>query len=268
MVKKLTPKPDIFRPKEISKNLKTKIIGKKILFFKKIPSTNLYAKQLIRENIEEGTIVVADVQTHGLGRKNRFWHSPAGGLWFSVVLYPHIPIEKGMLITMASSISVAQAFEEITGLVPEVKWPNDLLLNGKKVCGILTEIDADLNKINYIIVGIGINVNNDIDEELKEIAISLKQEAGFKISRVKLLRYILRHLDINYNKLILRDFDSIRELWLSYSNIIGRKIQVEDENIITKGVVIDIDDSGYIILETDSGKVRIVSGDVKYLKNF
>lgn len=265
MVKKLTPKPDILRSEEITKNLKTRLIGKKVLFFKKITSTNLYAKQLVKDYIQEGTIVVADVQTHGLGRKNRFWHSPAGGLWFSVVLYPHIPTDKGMLITMASSVSVAQAFKEITGLNPEVKWPNDLLLNGKKVCGILTEIDADINKINYIIVGIGINVNNDIDEELKEIAISLKQEVGSKISRVKLLRSILQHLDSNYNKLIFGEFESIRDAWLSYSSIIGRKIQVEDEKNVTKGVVIDIDDGGYIILKTDSGMIRIISGDVKYL---
>ena len=265
MVKKLTPKPDILSPEEITKNLKTKIIGKKIYYFKKIPSTNLYTKQLVREYAEEGTIVIADDQTHGLGRKNRLWHSPTGGLWFSVVLYPHIPTDKGMLITMASSVSVAQAVEEIIGLNTEVKWPNDLILNGKKVCGILTEIDAEMDKINYIIVGIGINVNNDIDEELKEIAISLKQETGSDISRAKLLRSILQHLDLNYNKLILGDFDSIREEWLSYSSIIGREIQMEDDKIVTKGVVIDIDESGYIILETDSGTIRIVSGDIKYL---
>lgn len=265
MEKKLTPKFDFLSPEEITNTLKTKIIGKKIQFFKKIPSTNLYAKQLVKDNIEEGTVIVADVQTHGLGRKNRLWHSPAGGLWFSVVLYPHIPAHRGMLITMASSISVAQAFKKITGISPEVKWPNDLLINGKKVCGILTEIDAGLDKINYIIVGIGINVNNDIDEELSEIAISLKQVTNSKISRIKLLRYILQHLDLNYNKIILGNFDSIRKVWLSCSNIIGRKIQVEDENIVTKGIVVDIDDSGYIILDIGSDNIRIVSGDIKYL---
>ena len=265
MVKKVTPKSDILSPEEISKNLKTKIIGKKVYFFKKIPSTNLYAKQLVKDYIEEGTIVVTDVQTHGRGRKNRFWHSPMGGLWFSVVLYPHIPTDKGMLITMVSSISVAQAIKKITGLNPEIKWPNDLLINGKKVCGILTEIDADLDKINHIIIGIGINVNNDINEDLKEIAISLKQEVGFNISRVKLLRSILQYLDLNYDRLNFGDFNYIREIWLSYSNVIGRNILVEDESILTKGVVIDIDDSGYIILKTHSGKIRILSGDVKYL---
>jgi len=265
MEKKLTPKLDILNPEEITNNLKTKIIGKKIYFLKKITSTNLFAKQLVKDKIGEGTVIVADVQTHGLGRKNRPWHSPAGGLWFSVVLYPHIPADRGMLITMASSISIAQAFKKITGISPEVKWPNDLLINRKKVCGILTEINADLDKINYIIVGIGINVNNKIDEELSEIAISLKQVASSKISRARLLKSILQHLDLNYNKIILKNFDSIRKVWLSYSNIIGRKIQVEDENIVTKGIVVDIDDSGYIILDTDYDRIRIVSGDIKYL---
>lgn len=265
MQKKLTQKSDILSLKEITRNLKTKIIGKKIYFFKKIPSTNIFAKQLVKDNIEEGTVVVADVQTHGRGRKKRSWYSPTGGLWFSVILYPNIPTKRGMLITMASSISVAQAFKEISGINAEVKWPNDLLLNEKKVCGILTEIDAEIDKINYIVVGIGINVNNDINKGLKETAISLKQEAGSEISRVKLLRAILQHLDLNYNKLILGNFDSIREEWLSYSSIIGREIQVEDEKSVTTGKVIDIDDSGYIILKTDSGIIRIVSGDIKYL---
>ena len=174
MEKKSIPKPDILNSKEITNNLKTKIIGKKVYFFNKIPSTNIYAKQLIKDDIEEGTIVIADVQTSGRGRKNRYWHSPYGGLWLSVILYPDIPPESGMLITMAVSISVAQAIKDVTGIKTEIKWPNDLLLRKKKVCGILTEINAEMHKINYTIVGIGINVNNKIDEKLKKTAISMK----------------------------------------------------------------------------------------------
>ena len=112
MEKKLIPKNDLFDIEKITKNLKSKIIGKKIHYFNKISSTNSYAKQLIKEFTEEGTIVVADVQTQGRGRKNRLWHSPFGGLWFSIILYPDLPPESGMLITMAVSISVAQAIKK------------------------------------------------------------------------------------------------------------------------------------------------------------
>lgn len=265
MIKKLISKPDLFNPEEITKNLKTKIIGKKVYFFNKIPSTNLYAKQLIKEHIGEGTIVITDVQTRGRGRKNRFWYSPYGGLWFSVILYPDLSPESGMLITMTFSISVVQAIKDITGLNTEIKWPNDLLLRKKKVCGILTEIDSDLHKINYAIGGIGINVNNKIDEELKRTAFSLKQEIGSEVSRIKILRSILKNLDINYNKLKNKDFDYIKKTWLSFTKLIDRKIQITDEKIVIDGVVKDIDDNGYLILETESGEIRIVSGDIEYL---
>jgi len=265
MVKNLTPESDFLNPEEIKKGLKTKIIGKKVYFFNKIPSTNLYAKNLIKKNIEEGTIVIADVQTSGRGRKNRYWHSPYGGVWFSVILYPDLSPESGMLITMAASISVAQAIKDVTGINTEIKWPNDLLLRKKKVCGILTEIDSDLYKINYAIVGIGINVNNELDDELKKIAFSLKQEIGSKVSRIKILKSILENLDKNYNKLIKKDIDYIKKTWFSFSKIIGRKIQIKDDNIVRKGIVKEIDDDGYLILRTRFGDIRITSGDVKYL---
>jgi len=265
MVKNLIPENDLLNPEEIKKGLKTKIIGKKVYFFNKISSTNLYAKNLIKKNIEEGTIVIADVQTRGMGRKNRYWHSPYGGLWFSVILYPDLSPKRGIFITMAASISVVQAIKDINGVDTEIKWPNDLLLRKKKVCGILTEIDADLHKINYAIVGIGINVNNKLDDELKKIAFSLKQEIGSEVSRLKILKSILENLDKNYNKLINKDLDYIKKAWFYFSKIIGRKIQITDGNIVRKGVVKQIDDNGGLILQTEFGEIRITSGDIKYL---
>ena len=170
-----------------------------------------------------------------------------------------------MLITMASSVAVAQGIQEVTGLKPVIKWPNDLLLNKKKVCGILTELDAEIDKINYIIVGIGINVNNPIDEELKEIGISLFQEVRTKISRVELLRTILKYLDDLYHKINLADYNVIRKPWLSYSKIIGKEIKVTTEKSNFTGIVTSIDESGCLILETKDGSVKIVSGDIENL---
>ena len=262
---RLKSRPDIPIPEEITIDLNTKIIGREVYYFKEISSTNLYAKQLVEKHITEGTVVVADIQTKGRGRKNRSWFSPYGGLWFSVVLYPQIPPERGMLVTMTASVAAAQAIKEITSLEPVIKWPNDLLLNGKKICGILSELNAEIDRINYTIVGIGINVNNDIDEDLKDTAVSLKSEIGSRFSRVKLLRSILKHLDENYDRLISGDYRTMQDLWFSYSNITGRKIKVKDEKAVMHGVVSDVDDSGCLILDTKNGSVRIVSGDIEYL---
>ena len=264
MVEKLTHN-NFLNLNEKTNNLKTKIIGKKILYFDKIQSTNLYAKQLIDQNIENGTIVISDVQTGGRGRKNRSWVSPSGGLWFSVILYPDIAPRCGMVITMAASISVSKAIREITGLKTRIKWPNDILLKNKKVCGILTELNADLNKIIYAIVGIGVNVNNKIENQLDDIAISLKQVVDSEISRDELLKSILKNFDMNYNRLKKNDFEYIKKIWLSYANIIGKKVRINDYKTVMEGVVKDIDDNGYLILNTNSGIINVINGDIKYL---
>jgi len=262
---RILSRPDIPIPEEITFDLGTNIIGREVFYFKTISSTNNYAKQLAMDDISEGTVVVADVQTNGRGRKNRKWSSPCGGLWFSVILYPHIPPERGMLVTMASSVAVAQALKENTNLNPIIKWPNDLLIDDKKICGILTELDAELDRINYSIVGIGINVNNELAEDLQKIATSVFLETGSQISRVKLLRSIIKYFDEEYDKLKSGEYTKIRDDWFYYADIIGKKIQVKTEKMIIEGTVSDIDDSGCIILETTSGNVRVVSGDIKYL---
>jgi BirA family transcriptional regulator, biotin operon repressor / biotin---[acetyl-CoA-carboxylase] ligase len=262
---RLVCNPDIPIPEEILKNLDTQIIGKKIIYFKEISSTNSYAKKIIDKKTPEGTVIIADVQTEGRGRKNRFWVSPTGGLWFSIILYPNIPPQHGMLVTMTASISVAQAIKQIADINPVIKWPNDVLINGKKVCGILTEIDAEMDKINYSIIGIGVNVNNKIEKNLEKIATSLNQEKGLDVSRLKLIQSILKNFDENYMELKKGNIQRIRKLWFSYANIINKKIRVTGENEVNSGVVVDVDESGCLILDTAHGKLRIVSGDVEFL---
>ena len=262
---RLVSRPDIPIAEEVTLGLDTQVIGKDIYYFKSLPSTNLFAKKLVKDGVEEGAIVVSDIQLSGRGRKSRNWFSPEGGLWFSVVLYPHIPPERGMLLTMASSVAIVQGIKETTGLHPVIKWPNDLLINGKKVCGILTELDAEMDRINYTVIGIGINVNNQLSEDLQGTATSLIQETGSRVSRVKLLRSILKCFDENYSRLISGDYDFIRDSWFSHANIIGRNIRVHGEKTILKGVVSSVDESGCLILDTEDGSVRVVSGDVEYL---
>ena len=262
---RLVSRPDIPIAEEVTIGLGTQVIGKEIYYFKSLPSTNMFAKKLVKDGVHEGAIVVSDVQLSGRGRKNRNWFSPEGGLWFSVVLYPHIPPERGMLITMASSVAIVQGIKEATGLHSVIKWPNDLLINGRKVCGILTEFDAEMDRMNYTVVGIGINVNNQLSEGLHGTATSLIQETGSCVSRVKLLRSIIKCFDENYCRLISGDYDFIRNSWFSHVNIVGREILVHGEKTILKGVVSSVDDSGCLILDTRDGSVRVVSGDLEYL---
>lgn len=250
---------------KVYSGLDTNIIGKKLLHLKTIDSTNLFIKNMDKKLIQEGIVVVADVQSKGRGRKDRTWTSPKGGLWFSILLFPKIHPKQGMLITMIGSIAVTQGIIELTDLNPEIKWPNDVLLNKQKVCGILTEIEAHKDKINYSIVGIGINVNNILEKELHKSATTLKEVFGSKVSREELLTSILNNFDKNYKKLNSKNYDYIRKLWLSYSNIIGKKIKVEDEKNTYYGIVSDIDEYGHLFLKTNSGQVKIISGDVTYL---
>ena len=242
-----------------------KIIGKKIYHLKSIDSTNLFSKNLINDGAEEGTVVVADVQTGGRGRKNRMWFSPKGGLWFSIILYPNVSPDSGMFVTMLGSISVAQAISELTGLDPEIKWPNDVLINRKKVCGILTEMDIDQGKLKSIIIGIGINVNNQLNEELQNIATNLKKETNNEISKENLLELILKKFDKNYDKLQSDNYNYVKDRWLFFSNIIGKKIKVNEDGKITIGTVSDINRKGHLIINSEKVLITITTGDIEYL---
>lgn len=258
-------RPDIPLAEEVIPHLHTKVIGREFHYFPSIPSTNAFAKELVSKKTLEGTVVVSDVQTSGRGRKSRTWDSPLGGLWFSIILYPHIPPQHGMLLTMASSVAVVKAINDVCNISPIIKWPNDLLLNGKKVCGILTELDAEMDSINYSVIGIGINVNNSINNDLVDIAASLRDETGSDISRVELLVSILQYFDELYQMILEGKFSHIRDLWYSLANIIGKTVQVQGEREEIIGEVIDVDESGCLIIQTDKGPTRIVSGDVTYL---
>jgi len=262
---RLVSTPDIPLPHELEKKIQTKIIGKKIVYFPQIHSTNTYAKEIVKKDTTDGIIIVADEQTMGRGRKNRSWDSPKDGLWLSIIVHPNIPPNNGMILTMAASNSIVTAIMKITGLKPIIKWPNDILINKKKVCGILTELDAEIGQINYAIIGIGINVNNKIDPLLDSVATSLKENFGKKISRVDLLSSIINQFDIYYQQILADKFTSIRNDWLDFSGIIGRTIVIHGEKETIQGKVTDIDETGCIMLRTADGVHRIITGDLEYI---
>jgi BirA family transcriptional regulator, biotin operon repressor / biotin---[acetyl-CoA-carboxylase] ligase len=262
---RLLSKPDIPYSLEVVRDLNTKIVGRELYYFKKLSSTNLFARGLIDKKAKDGSVVVADMQTRGRGRKDRVWFSPTGGLWFSVILYPDIPPRKSMMLTMAASLAVVDGIIKITGIVPRIKWPNDVLIKGKKVCGILTEIDAEPDRINFAIIGIGLNVNNTLRADLNKYATTLKIGCDSNISRVQLLRAILKNFDEQYQKIMKCKYNDIRKSWLSFSQIIGKRVRVREGEITMDGIVNDVDEDGALILKKDEEFHRVLSGDVEVL---
>ncbi|HUB87098.1 MAG TPA: biotin--[acetyl-CoA-carboxylase] ligase, partial [Verrucomicrobiae bacterium] len=211
---RLTGEPDVLIADDLLARLgKTKIIGRDIRVFEQTTSTNDVIEKLARDGVREGVVVFAESQTKGRGRLGRKWLSPARkGLWFSILLRPDLRPQETTQLTVASAVALRRAIESETKLQPEIKWPNDILLGGKKVAGILTELSAELDKVRCVVLGIGIDVNLDAGElpnDLKKIATSLKIESGEKISRAELATAILRELDFDYARICAGKFPAI-----------------------------------------------------------
>lgn len=252
--------------KETFADLNTKTFGKRIIFFKTINSTMDYAREISEEGEPEGTVVIADYQFQGRGRLGRTWKSePAKNILMSIVLRPKIPIEKFFILPFLFSNSIADVIEEKTKLKVATKWPNDLLINDKKFCGILIEASITANYGNSVILGIGINVNqSQFPEELKPYATSLYLLTGKIYDRIELIKDILRKIEIDYEKLNETDnFELIMNRWRSRCTMIGKEVEVIQLEKIITGEVIDIDNEGFLVLKVqDQGIIRLSSGDV------
>ena len=224
---------------ELSQQLNTTLFGIQLIHLDSVPSTNDYAKDLAKRNEAEGTIVFADEQIKGRGRKQRPWASPREGLWFSIILRPNIPPTEAMKVTMCAACAIAESIRKHTTLQASIKWPNDVLINNKKVCGILTELSAEIDTINYVIIGIGININNMIPSDLDKIATSLKQELDQDIQVLPLFVSIIESFERFYHSLD-EDDTIIRKSWVSYSSTIGSDIKVQTEKGELTGTAIGI----------------------------
>ena len=250
---------------ELKHQLKTKFIGKKVVRLSSVTSTNDHAKILAKDNEPEGTIVLADMQTGGRGRKQRLWNSPKGGLWFSIILTPHIPPTDAMKITMCAACALTEAIKQKTTLNPTIKWPNDILINGKKVCGILTELSAEIDSINFLIIGIGLNTNNQLPKDLVSQATSLNIELHKKVNNLSLFIEILESFERFYTALKNRNDEMICKTWISHSSTIGSNILVSTEQGEIRGKAIGLDDHGELIVKTPQGEKSIITGDITYL---
>ncbi len=257
---------DLLLSNEIREGLTTEIFGRgDIVYFNETDSTNTRAKELADQGAPEGTVIVSEKQTGGRGRKGRNWFSPSReGIYVSLILRPGISPDEAPKTTLLTAVAVAEALISLTLLKVSIKWPNDILINGKKIAGILTEIRAEIDAIDYIIVGLGLNVNTpDFPDDIKEKATSILIETGKHFPRVRVIREYLKQYERYYKILGRIGFETILTRWKELSNIIGRQITVEATGTKHTGQVQDIDRGGVLILKDNAGKYhRIFSGDV------
>jgi len=259
-----------FNDKTISQNLNTKILGQKIFFFKSIKSTMDYAKKLAEKGEPEGTVVIADFQSHGRGRFGRIWKSePEKNILMSLILRPTIPIEKFGILSFLTSISIAEAIEKNADVKITTKWPNDLLINGKKFCGILLEASITVEMGDFVIIGIGVNVNQEnFPKEIQDYATSLYIETGKIFDRTLIVQDILRLLEENYSALKeTHNFQFVIENWKKRCDMLGKKIMVIQGGKTITGKAIDVDERGFLLLEDEnSNLLKLSAGDVTIVK--
>lgn len=257
--------PDFLYPAEIKADLETSFLGQEINHYNEVQSTNDLAKRLAAEGAPDGLLVISEGQSGGRGRMGRQWSSPQGtGLWFSLVLRPEVhPLETPKL-TVLAAVAVAKSIRKLTGLDAKIKWPNDILINNKKVCGILTELNCEMDRVNFVILGIGINVNvASFPEELKDIASSLLIEGGQSFNRLKLLQELLKNLESLYTEFLKGNYQEAWEHWRTLSCTIGNKVRINGQNWQAVGVAVDIDNDGALLLSMPTGEIkRFISGEV------
>jgi BirA family transcriptional regulator, biotin operon repressor / biotin---[acetyl-CoA-carboxylase] ligase len=260
--------PERVSADEIRLGLKTKYLGQSIHYEDTVDSTQRVAHRLAYDQSMEGTVVVAEEQTLGRGRMERKWYSPKyTGIWMSIILRPKIPLPKAPQLTLIAAVAVVQAIEELTELTPQIKWPNDILINGKKMTGILTELQAEADQINSVIIGMGINVNQKLEDfpvELREIATSLAIEQGVYFSRSAIIRSVLTHLEKLYFIYLEKGFFPIKILWESYAISIGKTIKARTLSNVIEGKALGITDDGVLRIEDHSGEIHhIYSADIE-----
>lgn len=246
----------------LHRELRTKLIGKNVLYYPVASSTLDIAKQAAKEGVTEGTIVIADHQTAGRGRFGRNWWAPSdSSILLSIVLRPRL--EQLRHLNMAATLAVALSIEKVTGLKPVIKWPNDVLIGGKKVSGILIESEVEEEKVNFVVIGIGLNVNLDpsSNPEIAETATSLRAALGKEVSRLEMLCSLLGEFEELYDA--LREGEPIDQLWRCYLGTLGKQVAVRCGEQVWQGYAESVDDEGNLLLRCPDGSLlTIVAGEV------
>ncbi len=256
---------------ELKQNLAGKLIGHRLHYYESIDSTNEEAFRLGVQGAPEGTVLIAERQSAGKGRMQRVWYSPAGAnIYTSIILRPTFETSRAPQISIAAGVAVAETINRYCPGKAWLKWPNDVLIDGKKVCGILAQMKMSVNAIDFIVVGIGMNVNLSHQEfplDIQEIATSLAVETGREISRLELIISLYENLAKWYRQLAQNGFDPIKEKWLSLSSMIGKTVSVMFREETASGKAVDLGDDGSLIILTAGNEIMKVSaGDATILK--
>jgi len=254
-------KEDILSAEAVIQGLETRFIGQRVLYYPSLTSTMEIAGQEARQGADEGTAILAEEQTAGRGRLKRAWLSPRGSIALSVILQPELSHLPSLI--MLASLAVVHSIESVTGLKSEIKWPNDILVNGRKVCGILIESNVREGTVNHVIIGIGIDVNIRISNypEIQPIATSLSDELGKEVSRLEITRSLLVGMETLYLKLL--SGGSLYEEWRDSLVTLGRDVQVSEGTNVYEGIAESVDRDGSLLLRLPDGTLtRVIAGDV------
>jgi BirA family biotin operon repressor/biotin-[acetyl-CoA-carboxylase] ligase len=268
---KFVSAPDLLLATEILHGLKTEFIGRRVYAYQSVQSTNIIAAQLAEAGAPDGAIVVAESQSKGRGRLGRSWHSPEKkGIYLSIILFPDIAPPAAPGLSVMTAVSLAETISGYVAKEVNIKWPNDCLIDGRKTAGILTELFAERGKTNYVIVGVGINVNHarrDFPPDIVKTATSIGREAKKEIRRMELLQKFLVQFERDYLKFRKGGLKSLRKQIVTYSNLIGRQVRLDMSGRIISGTVTDIDDYGNLVLVTPAGPRRFNAGEVTVVKS-
>ena len=261
----LTEAPDVLNEEELSSLRKTAWAGKEIVYYDVTDSTNIQAKRLGEEGWPHGTLVVAGRQEAGRGRRGRAWESPENsGIFMTILLRPSFMPKQASMLTIVAAMAVAKAVTESYGLSAKIKWPNDIVINGKKICGILTEMNTEIDAINYVVIGIGINVSNEhFGDDAAAIATSITIEGGSKIRRAALIWAVWEQFEAYYRSFCDRgDLSGIKQEYDEYLVNRDRQVRILDPKTPFTGIARGIADHGELVVETEAGTELVSSGEV------
>ena len=257
--------PELLSPESVTRQLKTVTFGRKIVYHEKVDSTNTMAKKLADKGAPEGTVVVAEEQTGGRGRLDRKFISPfAQGIWFSIILRPEFPSMEVSKMTLVAAVAITRALRKFGMVQCGIKWPNDILVRGAKLVGILTELSASVEKINNLVMGIGINTTLSrkiLPRDLKKTTTSFAIE-NMAVHRDALLAEVLYQLEYYYDMVKEKGFAPVLDEWKALSCMLGESVEVTEPNRSFIGKAVDLDDNGNLLVQTERGIEKVLAGDV------
>ncbi len=260
---RLAKKPDLLDADLVCGILRTKWLGRDIRIQAEVSSTNVVALSLARD-CQNGTVILAETQTEGRGRLSRLWASPPGGIWMSLILKPEMPLNRVYQINMAVSVALSRAISSSLSLDAGIKWPNDILIRGQKTCGILMEVSAQVDRLDYAVVGLGLNANNDPSGFPAEWrSTSLAAELGYDIDRCELICRILEEIEVAYEKMGSKE---IYEEWRSRSLTLNRQMRITSATCDLVGQAVDLAEDGSLILRVGDELMRVLAGDCIHLR--